>query len=326
MPTFRTILRGYDPEEVNAAFEELTKELEAARAESTGQDPDLSEMKATIDQLQQELDEMSLYTADLEERVSQAPRSTSFEDLGSRISQMLSLAQAESEDVRSSAKREADKLTAETQATAEQARTEAEAYASEVRSRADAESARINTQAQREAEEILDQADREALARREEAEAIYENQRARVAVAAADFEKTLAERRDEAAREFAAQMKAQDEAMQRAEEALYAIQEEAERYKAEAHEQAEITIRDASNQADDILKQAKASAERIRRESEREVQAASARRDAITLQLSNVRQMLATMGVASGMEEEDRLDNEQVYVDDQIVDDSDDWQ
>lgn len=326
MPTFRTILRGYDPEEVNAAFEELTDQLEAARADSGGQDTDTSELRATIDQLQQELDEMSLYTADLEERTAQTPKGHSFDELGSRIAQMLSLAQAESEDVRSSAKREADKLTAETQTASEQARTEAEAYASEVRSRADAEATRINNQAQREAEEILDQADREALARREEAEAIYESQRARVAVAAADFEKTLAERRDEAAREFATQMKAQDDAMQRAEEALYAIQEEAERYKAEAHEQADITIRDADNQANDILKQAKASAERIRRESEREVQAASARRDAITLQLSNVRQMLATMGVASSVEEDVELEEEQVYVDDQVVDEADDWQ
>jgi cell division septum initiation protein DivIVA len=316
------ILRGYDPEEVNAAFEDLTRELEAARA-AGGQDADVSELQATIDQLQQELDEMSLYTADLEERVSQTPKGPSFDELGSRISQMLSLAQAESEDVRSTARREADRLTQETQTSSEQSRTESEAYASEVRSKADAEATRIITQAQREAEEILDQADREALARREEAEAIYENQRARAAVAAADFEKTLAERREEAARDFAAQMKAQDEAMQRAEEALYATQEEAERYKAEAHDQAELTIRDANNQANDILKQAKASAERIRRESEREVQAASARRDAITLQLSNVRQMLATMGVAPGgyaPEEESVVGQDVQY------DDVDDWQ
>jgi cell division septum initiation protein DivIVA len=326
MPTFRTVLRGFDPEEVTTAFEELTKELEAARAGSSdGPDPELSELRATTNQLQQELDEMSLYTADLEERLAQTPKAPTFEDLGSRISQILSLAAAESEDVRSTAKREADKLTAETQASVEHARTEAEVYASEVRGKADAETARIITQAQREAEEILDQADREALARREEAEAIYENQRARAAIAAADFEKTLAERREEAARDFASQMKSQDESMQRAEEALYAIQEEAEHYKVEAHEQAEITIRDANNQANDILKQAKAAAERIRRESEREVQAASARRDAITLQLSNVRQMLATMGV-SNLDEESRASTDEVLIVDDTVDESDDWQ
>ena len=326
MPTFRMILRGYDPEEVNAAFETMAKELEAARVGSSGsQNADTSALQATIDQLQQELDEMSEYTTSLEDRLAQAPKAPTFEDLGSRISQMLSLAQSESDDVRSSAKRDADKLTAETRSVAEQTRTDSEAYAAEVRGKADAEATRIITQAQREAEEILDQADREALARREEAEAIYENQRARAAVAAADFEKTLAERRDEAAKDFATQMKAQDEAMQRAEESLYQIQDEAEHYKIEAQEQAEAAIKDANNQASDILKQAKASAERIRRESEREVQAASARRDAITLQLSNVRQMLATMGVSPGYDHEEVAGPDVTLVDD-LVDDGDDWQ
>jgi cell division septum initiation protein DivIVA len=316
------ILRGYDPEEVNAAFEDLTNELQSARESSGSQDADVSELQATIDQLQQELDEMSLYTADLEERAASAPKAPTFDDLGSRISQMLSLAQAESEDVRSSARSEADKLTADTAKSADQARAAAESYAGDVRGKADAEATRIITQAQREAEGILDQADREALARREEAEAIYENQRARAAVAAADFEKTLAERRDEAAKDFAAQMKAQDESMQRAEESLYAIQEEAERYKSEAQEQADAAIKDARAQASEITKQAKAAAERIRRESEREVQAASARRDAITLQLSNVRQMLATMGVAPAVDDESSM----ASVDEISVSTDDDWQ
>jgi hypothetical protein len=44
---------------------------------------------------------------------------------------------------------------------------------------------------------------------------------------------------------------------------------------------------------------AREKAERIRRDSERELSAATARRDSITSQLSNVRQMLATLGGAS---------------------------
>ncbi|MDR0783491.1 MAG: hypothetical protein LBE83_07000 [Propionibacteriaceae bacterium] len=304
MPTFKNTLKGYDTVEVDAAFEKMTQELDALRSGKGGKDLDASRLKSTIDQLHVELDEMSAYTADLEERLAQAPSSPSFDELGSRIAQMLTLAKEESDDVRSTARIESEQLTAETRAAAENSRTEAEVYASEVRTKADAEATRIITQAQREAEEILDQSDREALARREEAEAIYENQRARAAVAAAEFEKTLAERREDAARDFAAQMKAQDEAMQRAEESLYAIQEEAEHYKIETQQEVEATLKDANAQANEVLKQAKASAERIRRESEREVQAASARRDAITLQLSNVRQMLATMGVAPVMSDE----------------------
>ncbi len=50
-----------------------------------------------------------------------------------------------------------------------------------------------------------------------------------------------------------------------------------------------------------MLESARAHAERIRRESERELAAAMARRDSITSQLSNVRTMLATFGVGVGV-------------------------
>jgi hypothetical protein len=48
--------------------------------------------------------------------------------------------------------------------------------------------------------------------------------------------------------------------------------------------------------------EARNKAERVRRDSERELTAATARRDSITAQLSNVRQMLATLGGASMVE------------------------
>jgi len=306
MPTFRSVLRGYDPEEVNAEIESLTRELEETRRQAATLQSDIaapasvdtSELESAVVALQDQLDKMSGYAADLERQVAQSPKTPTFADLGERIAQMLTLAEAESEDMRGTAKAETEKLRSDTQTSADQTRITAEAYGADVRAEAEAEATRIVTQAQRQAEEIVDQADREAQARREEAEAIYESQRARTAVAAADFEKTLAERRDEAAKDFAAQMQAQDEAMKRAEDALSQIEEEAERYKAEVQDQADATIKEASVKAADILKAAKQQAEKIRRESEREVQAASARRDAITLQLSNVRQMLSTMGVA----------------------------
>jgi len=60
---------------------------------------------------------------------------------------------------------------------------------------------------------------------------------------------------------------------------------EATRLLEEAKERAAILVADAKEQA-----------ERVRRESERELAAATARRDSITAQLSNVRNMLATLG------------------------------
>ncbi|KGN38894.1 hypothetical protein [Knoellia subterranea] len=48
---------------------------------------------------------------------------------------------------------------------------------------------------------------------------------------------------------------------------------------------------------------AKEQADRIKRDSERELAAATARRDSITAQLSNVRNMLGTLGGASSLGE-----------------------
>jgi len=56
-----------------------------------------------------------------------------------------------------------------------------------------------------------------------------------------------------------------------------------------------------------LVSSAKEQAQRIRRDSERELAAATARRDSITAQLSNVRNMLATLGggAAVGLSAED---------------------
>ena len=55
-------------------------------------------------------------------------------------------------------------------------------------------------------------------------------------------------------------------------------------------------VRAARPEAAALVASAKEQAERVRRDSERELSAATARRDSITAQLSNVRNMLATLG------------------------------
>jgi hypothetical protein len=137
------------------------------------------------------------------------------------------------------------------------------------------------------------------MARREEAEAVYEHQRARAAAAAADFEKTLAVRRDTAAEEFAVQMQGNEQAIVRAQERQASLDAEADRTLAEAKAEADMHLKNAREEAGRHVDSARLTAEKIRRESERELQAATARRDAITAQLTNVRQMLATLGGVS---------------------------
>jgi predicted nucleic acid-binding Zn-ribbon protein len=62
-----------------------------------------------------------------------------------------------------------------------------------------------------------------------------------------------------------------------------------------AKDQGDAMLKAAREEAVQHIAAARASAVKIRRESERELQAAVARRDAINAQLANVRQMLATL-------------------------------
>jgi hypothetical protein len=74
---------------------------------------------------------------------------------------------------------------------------------------------------------------------------------------------------------------------------------EAEKLRADGDRKSKRTLDDAQRRADDLIAEAKAQAEKIRGESERELAAATQRRDSINAQLTNVRQMLATLTGAS---------------------------
>jgi hypothetical protein len=58
-------------------------------------------------------------------------------------------------------------------------------------------------------------------------------------------------------------------------------------------------LEDSQKEAESIVSQARAHADRIREESDRELVAATQRRDSINAQLTNVRQMLATLTSAA---------------------------
>jgi hypothetical protein len=74
---------------------------------------------------------------------------------------------------------------------------------------------------------------------------------------------------------------------------------EAEKLRSDSDRKSKRTLDEAARRADDMIAEAKATAERIRSESERELAAATQRRDSINAQLTNVRQMLATLTGAS---------------------------
>ena len=292
---FRTVMRGYDTSQVDRAVADLRRTLDAARAESAERGVQVAKLQAMLDDLAGRVASYQDRVQDLEDERKHTPP-PSFAELGERIGSMLALAQQEAEEMRDRARSEADTVLTESRDAAARHADGAHRQAADVTSKAQADATALVEGARRQADEILDQADREATARREEAEAVYEHQRARAAAAAADFEKTLADRRDKAATDFTAQMQANEQVLARAEERLAAFEAEAERLRLESREQAESLLRSARDEASALVEHARGNAERVRRESQRELNAATARRDAITAQLHNVRQMLATLG------------------------------
>ena len=74
---------------------------------------------------------------------------------------------------------------------------------------------------------------------------------------------------------------------------------DAQRIRAEAETSARRMVEDSQKESESIVSQARAHADRIREESDRELVAATQRRDSINAQLTNVRQMLATLTSAA---------------------------
>ncbi|MEZ5097803.1 MAG: hypothetical protein R2731_18015 [Nocardioides sp.] len=279
-PGFRLVRRGYEPTEVDQHVAEL------AAAAATHQQQ-VAELAARV----RELEAAQAFAG---EQVEPAPAPT-FADFGARVGQILSLAEEEAAEIRASAKTDFEARLHEAETAAEKVRVQADEYSRDRRSKVDAESKTIVGNAHRRADELMEEADRDSAARRAEADAIYESQQAKAAQAAADFETTLADRREKAESEFQAQFGTARAQLEEAQAHLEQTRAESQRIRGEADLSARRVMEDAQKEADQIVSQARAHADRIRAESDRELVAATQRRDSINAQLTNVRQMLATL-------------------------------
>jgi DivIVA domain-containing protein len=114
---FRQVLRGYDQAEVDRRVGELVRNEQAAQAE-------VNELTARVRQLEQANHKAS--EAVDEARAAAPP---SYDDLGSRIAQMLSLADEEATELRTSAKDAADELQHNAHQAADQLKADAVTYA-----------------------------------------------------------------------------------------------------------------------------------------------------------------------------------------------------
>jgi DivIVA domain-containing protein len=278
--TFKTVMRGYDPTEVDRRIDELT---------------------AAVTTVTQQRDGLAARVQELHDAASEAAEPPGFEHLGARVGQILSLAEAEATELRDRAREDAEAHTAETQASTTRVREEADQYAARTRSEAEAHAARIEEEAKKSADEHRDGAERDASVRLQEAEAVYEEQRARAAKAAADFETTLAGRRKSAEDEFTQKMAESQARLDEANELAERTRTDADQARVEAAREASRLVEEARHEAARIVGDAKATAERVRADSDRELTAASQRRDSINAQLANVRQMLATLTGTAAM-------------------------
>jgi DivIVA domain-containing protein len=286
-PAFKTVMRGYDPTEVDHHLQELAQRTNGLAQER--------------DQLAQQRDGLAARVQELHEAASTSAEPPGYEHLGERVGQILALADAEATELRDRARDEADAHTTSVRSSAAQVRDEADQYAARIRSEADAAAARIEEEARKAADEHRDSAERDASVRLQEAEAVYEEQRARAAKAAADFETTLAGRRRAAEDEFTHKMGESQARLDEAAELAERTRTDAEHSRTEAQREAARLVEEARQEALRIVGDAKATAERVRSDSERELAAASQRRDSINAQLANVRQMLATLTGTAAM-------------------------
>lgn len=186
LPQFRIVLRGYDQEQVVAALKELQTSLGVARRAAADRTIELSRVtdaKAKVDAQLQEV--RARLTAPQQAPVVDAPSpavperpSRGFDELGARVSSILSLAEAEAEQLRSTAADEARAVRQEAAEAAEAVRTESEQYAARVHERTDLEVSRMTSAATATADAIVSQANEHAHGQRTESESALAAERA----------------------------------------------------------------------------------------------------------------------------------------------------
>jgi len=278
-PRFRVVLRGYEPAQVDKRLQELAQQADEARQQA-------AQLAQRVQQLEQHQQSGG---------GDQQPVLATFDHLGKRIADMLRIAEEEAAELldkgRSALEQERSTVAEEVS----RQRSDADRHAEQRRTDADTEAVRVVEDARKTADDRLDAAERDAAARMQEAEAIYEQQRAKAAQAAADFETTLARRRAAAEEDFTTQMQEHQQRLAELESHIDLTRTSAEKMNDEAVRESRRLLEESEKQAAAIVGEARAQAARVRADSDRELNAATQRRDSINAQLSNVRQMLATL-------------------------------
>src|SRR6266496_1116781 len=262
--TFDVALRGYDREQVDQHLVEVRSDFDSVLSER-------DELAVRVRQLQQRLEDLHLSTAD-EEPADELPVS-SLTGFGARVEKILRLAEDEATALREETRHDVEQERADAQKQLSAIREATEKEAGAHRRKVEQEAAGMLDRTRQEAARLRAEAEAHAAATREEASGHLEAVRARAAQAAADFETALAKRRQKAEADHAARTSAAERELGETVARTDQLRAEAEKMRADAERRSQEMLQAAQRESAALVK----------------------RRDAITEQLRNVREMLSTL-------------------------------
>jgi DivIVA domain-containing protein len=282
---FDVALRGYDRDQVDAHLASLESEFSGALVER-------DRLAERVKQLESRVEELHLESSSEESAGRPAAALSGF---GVRIEKIMRVAEEEAAAVRQEANEEIERELADAKRKIATLRAAAEKDAAAHKQTVQTEASGLLNKARQEAARVRADADAQAAATREEASGHLESVRARAAQAAADFETALAKRRQKAEADHMVRTTAAERELAETVARTDQLRAEAEKMRADAERRSQDMLAAAQRESGELVAEARAQADRTRRESERELASLSKRRDAITDQLRNVREMLSTL-------------------------------
>jgi DivIVA domain-containing protein len=283
---FDVALRGYDRDQVDAHLASLESEFTGALSER-------DRLADRVKQLEARVEELHLQSG--EDRPQPAQPASPVDGFGARIEKIMRVAEDEAAEVREETRADIERERADARKKVAAMQQAAEKEAAAHRQKVEAEASGLLDKARQEAARVRADADTQAAATREEASGHLEAVRARAAQAAADFETALAKRRQKAESDHLVRTNAAERELAETVARTDQLRAEAEKMRADAERRSQELLANAQRESAELVSEARAQADRTRRESERELASLSKRRDAITDQLRNVREMLSTL-------------------------------
>src|SRR5919106_530290 len=296
-PDFTIVLRGYERTQVDMFIERLQARIDELTTTAAKAKTGTTDARDRINELERKVAEQA---KQLEERAQ-----PTLSGLGTRVEQLLRLAEEQAKEHRGESKREAEKLIAAAHLESKEVVEKARAVATAVKTAAEREAKATRDSAEREANELRASAKREAEALRAEAERETSQLRSvtdhevaehrataerEIATIRATAEREIIELRNVASREAEEKRAAASKLLTKAKENSEA---EANEIVDKAKAFAERTAADAKSEAEQLVFDAKTHAEVTKQTAEREVGELTRQRDAVTGQLTQLREMLS---------------------------------